>query len=210
MQRRRAIALFGVAAASLLGLPSARADLSITLGDRDFLDGEFPSGSQVTLASFDDPAPFDGPSGSDKSESAFEATWTFEFEPSFTIDSASVRIGISDHDSATTGSQLALFEMDGVDLTSELDLLFETRGGRQLEYNIYTVDLSPSAIHQLVDGSATFTIELAGPNLSSEPSFDLLPGNAAALDFSTLTLVPAPGAVAPLLLLGFGARHRRR
>ena len=121
-------------------------------------------------------------------------------------------IGIYDHDSAASGSQLSLFDLDGADLTATLNALFETPGdGEEQEYNVYTVALPGSVLPALADGSLLAQLELNGPGLV-RPLFPL-PGpnpveevefNGAHLIFSTLTIeiIPEPSTLA---LMGLGS-----
>lgn len=192
----------------------------VTLGEQDYSDGdfiantlEFNSTAAGEAAPFDMFRGFDGASGG-----TFSASWTFDFEPG-TFGAAALTLGIFDHDSAASGDQVALFTIDGLDLTADMSALFEGSGGTQLEYNVYTLNLSPLALAQLSDGSATVSLSLASPSLGGGPGTTGLelffPNNGAGLDFSTLSLaaaaVPEPATLGLLGagLLGFGFARRR-
>ncbi len=107
-----------------------------------------------------------------------------------TITSASIQIGIAQHESASPGSQLALFDLEGNDLTATLDALFEGFGGALNEYNVYSFALPGSTFASLLDGTAMFTLTLQGPveKPGLLPSFppQIQPNNGANLIFSTL------------------------
>ena len=144
------------------------------------------------------PAPFDTSYGTDGLFGGnFSQTWTHSFGAiAEQILSASITIGIVDHDSAASGSQLSLFSVDSTGLTSELDVLFEAAGnGEDGEYNVYSLALPVSAFTDLADGSALVSLSLAGPGLVT-PLFPL-PGpnppvetttNGANIIFSTLSI----------------------
>ena len=184
---------------------------------------------QVGAVQGGQPAPFDSGKGSDNLAflGTFDEAWSHAFgaiaDP---ILNASLTIGIFDHDSAASGSQVASFTLDGVNATATLDALFETPGdgeqvaGQGSEFNIYTIDLLALGLAgDLADGTLNAALELQGPALIDQLSF---PGpvfnvvevdvgtNGANLIFSTLTIetrdqqppvLPAP---ATLALLGLG------
>jgi hypothetical protein len=193
----------------------------LTLGDQDFTDGSLIAVGTFTSASVGEPSPFTSFQGSDVGQGGnFSAVWTFNFAPG-SVTSASITFGSYDHDSAATGSQLASFFVDGIDMTAALNALFETPGvGTQQEVNVFTLALSGAALASLSDGSATFSFSLQGPalcgNSGSTNSCAQNVGNGAGLDFSTLNLtqaqvVPEPGSLALLgIAAGAFAFSRRR
>ncbi|MFN0317388.1 MAG: PEP-CTERM sorting domain-containing protein [Burkholderiales bacterium] len=182
-----------------------------TLGNPSpgFNDGDVPAVfPDLVNAQSGQPSPFDGGLGSDLFENGL-ATWTFNYGAiASPLVSASLRIGIADHDSAALGSQLSGFTADGGDFTSALDALFESGGGAgDSQYKIYTLDVS-SILANLVDGSATISLALKGPGLltdifnnNAEVSSDF---NGFFLIFSKLDIVtqdqtptvPEPGTLA--------------
>jgi PEP-CTERM motif len=198
-------------AGALLALSAAAqapGALGETLGNAEpgFTDGEVPDALSVGAAILESPAPFNDGLGSDPLRN-FATSWTFEgyTVPERPIGFASVAIGIVDHDSASPGVQVAAFSVDGFDLTSGLNALFEAHGGGSGEYNVYTLSLPGPAFASLLDGSATFALALQGPVLSPP----LLGGdpvqeqfNGATLIFSRLSItpVPEPGSFAFLAL----------
>jgi hypothetical protein len=194
--------------------------VSITLGDQDYADGALELGGPGGFIGRQtgEPAPIGLVLGDDPGGTAFSASWTFTYALG-AVSTASIVIGIIDHDSAAAGSQVAAFSVDGVDLTAALDTLFEASGGTQLEVNVYTLPLTGGALSVLGDGTATFSLTLQGPHCSFLPGVctTVAGGNAAGLDFVTLdftqgsTQVTAPATLL-LASLGLGvlATTRRR
>lgn len=172
------------------------APVSIMLGDQDFANGSFPVG----VAGFNGPsagevAPFDQFRGSDFNPS-FSESWTFNYAP-VAVSSATLVLGIFDHDSFLSGDQVASFSVDGHNLTAELNALFEASGGQQNEANVYTLTLSGAVLASLGDGSATVSLTLQGGGSQA--------GNGAGLDFSELRLNAAPvPEPSTYLLFGMG------
>jgi hypothetical protein len=144
------------------------------------------------------------------------------------ILSASLTLGIVDHDSDAGGSQLGSFTVDRNSLTGALDAEFEGAGGLDGMYNVYTIDLA-GFFADLADGSALISLALAGPGLQTCAIFlgcsgDVLNTefNGANLIFSTLTIetldttipaVPLPAAVwlfgtALVGFIGYGKRRK--
>jgi hypothetical protein len=178
-------------------------------------------------------APFNASCGADVAANSGDCTanWTFSYgaitDP---ILSASLTLGIVDHDSDAGGSQLGSFSLDTFsDLTALLDTEFETTGGLDGMYNVYTIDLA-GFFADLADGSALISLALAGPGLQTCTLSFACPGqtvpfisdtafNGANLIFSSLTIetdtsipaVPLPAA-APLFLSAIAAfgLYRRR
>jgi hypothetical protein len=178
----------------------------ITLGNQDFADGSFPGGtSGFEGPSADDPPPFNVFHGSD-SDTPFATNWFFNYGIPGNISSASITIGIHDHDSKASGSQVSSFTIDDNDLTDLLDAAFESHGGAQDEDNVYTIPIPVSALPSLIDGSAAVRLVLKGPGLGNRGETF---GNGAGLDFSTLSIqdppsppptsAPEPGSLASLL-----------
>lgn len=222
------LALGGIQAA-------AAATITSTLGNPTpgYSDGASPLPFALNQTG---PAPvFDRSIGNDVFPGdTFSATWSHGYvaiaDP---ILSASITIGIWDHDSAAEGSQLAQFSVDGFDLTASLDSQFEQPGdGLDGMYNEYTVTLGAAAFADLSDGLAVMSLALLSPGLTTCTLAFLCPdepvvpavigsaGNGAALIFSTLTIetleisppaIPIPAA-APLFataLALFGLYRRR-
>lgn len=182
----------------MMGLGNVGLAVTVTLGDQDFTDGSFISGAAAfNAASVGEPPPFDKVRGSDYGTS-FNGSWTFHYS-ALSVTSATLTLGIVDHDSAAPGSQISSFTVDSIDITSVLNDLFESRGGRQVECNVYTINLLAPTFSALSDGIATFALTLQGPGL--EDGGGTTSGNAAGLDFATLTVVPEP---ATICLLGLG------
>ena len=206
---------FRVLAPAALALVSqaAAADLLLTLGEQDFTDGSTLASGAFLTAGSGEPAPFDGIFSGADNDSNFSASWTFaSYGAQPTILGASLTLGILDHESAASGSQVSSFTLNGIDLTSEIDSLFESSGGASSEYNLYTLALPNSVFATLGSGTASFALALQGPGLGlfGESAF-----NGAALDFSTLrittttqpptnnVLEPATAALLTVALAGF-------
>ena len=192
-----------LAVAVVVCVPRAGAQTLVTLGQQDFTDGLLFYGvGEFNSASASEPAPFDQFYGGDVDGPNFSADWTFDYQPRTQISEAAITFGIHDHDSLASGLQVAFFGVDGFDLTSGLNAEFESRGGANGEYNVYTLRLPVGAFASLLDGTATFTLMLSAPGYGTLGN---TMGNGAGLDFATLSIaaVPEP-ATTGLLLLGFG------
>lgn len=192
------------ALALMAGSQFAFANTVVTLGDQDFADGSTMNIVPFTTAGAGEPAPFGLFIGGDTS-SNFSASWTFSYGAiADTILGGSLILGIYDHESAATGNQVASFTVNGVDLTSALNTLFESHGGASKEDNVYTLTLPSSTFAGLASGTVNVSLSLTGPGLGL---FDETDFNGAGLDFSTLdiaTAVPEP-LTSTLLLLGVPA-----
>ena len=183
--------------------PTATAG-TIQLGIQNYSDGRLINGAAAWEAgSAADVAPFRTINGSDFGTS-FSASWTFEFAAE-TVAAASTTIGIFDHDSAAPGDQVASFTVDGFNLSTRLNGAFNSRGGTQNENNIYTIALPNAALGLLSDGIANFQLTLQGPGLQGVPGSccDTTSGNAAGLDFVSLTTSAVPEPTS-LILFGGG------
>jgi hypothetical protein len=171
-----------------------------------FSDGDKPAVFLVGGAQALQPVPFDQGYGTDGLFGGnFSVAWTHSFgaiaDP---ILSASITIGIYDHDSAATGSQLSLFSVDSAGLTAGLDAMFEAAGdGEDMEYNEYSLAIPGSAFGDLADGSAMVSLDLQGPGLvwalfPSPPHEEETTTNGANIIFSTLNITTQdPGPVIP-------------
>lgn len=157
---------------------------SVQLGEQDFVDGgRYTNLNVVNQASANEPYPFNGFKGSDAFLGPSNASFPFSTSsiPTDNIDELIMVFGILDHDSATPGDQVAEFTIDGVDFTDSMNALLESRGGAQVEYNVYTYVFPPGA--PVADGSAEFVLRLKGP--TRDDFGNILPEgtNGALLDF---------------------------
>jgi hypothetical protein len=173
----------------------------------------FADGTIVTSGDFYDAvsgqaAPFNDIIGSDVEGDDFSASWTFSYGAfmASTITDATVTIGIWDHDSQASGNQVLTFMLTGAspqDLTVPLNVAFESHGGANGEFNIYTVVIPSAAFSSLAGGSGTFLLTLQGPGLGI---LGETPFNGAGLAFSTLDIATVPEPAGMLLVgLGFAA-----
>lgn len=199
-----------------LGTQTAFA-ISVTLGEQDFADGATPTTLAFLNAGLGEPVPFDGVTiGSDASGPNFSASWTFSYTALSNVTAGSLILGIYEHDSAASGNQVQSFTLNGIDLTSELNTLFEAHGGANREDNVYTLTLPSLTFAALSTGTATFALTLQGPGLGI---LGEITNNGAALDFSTLDVtsqgtqpppqVPEP-TTASLMLAAFSWLIMRR
>ncbi len=172
---------------------------TFTLGEQDFVDGYVVSGvSEVSNAGVGEPAPFDTFYGSDPYGPNFDCSFTFSFAPASVL-SAMLTFGLIDGDGNEVGNQLALFSLDGMDLTAFMSPLIENT--LHVTASVVDFELPAAALNLLADGSATFRLVLQGPSMIGQ-----LPYNGAALDFARLDTVEASSIPEPatLLLLGIG------
>jgi len=204
---------------ALTALPGSAAVITVNRGNTSpgFINGSVPDLlTEILPAQTGQPVPFDQGYG-DEFLSNFTASWSFTYAPVVgTITGATISIGIADHDSAASGSQLLTFLVDGGNQTTLLDALFEGSGGTDGEYNVYTVSLPGSLFASLADGTAPVTLTLKGPGLAVDlfapggPAVAETGFNGAFLINSTLQIttqdfapVPEPPTYA-MLLSGLG------
>jgi len=206
---------------------ASAATITASLGNiaSGFIDGDTPAVFLVGGAQGGQPAPFDQSYGTDGLFGGnFSQNWTFNYATiSDLILSASLTIGIYDHDSSASASQLASYSIDGNDLTTNLNNLFEAGGGAaDAQYNVYTIALLGAGLFSdLADGSSTVSLALKGNGLVPDlfgGGFTETSTNGANLIFSTLNIetqdtqaVPEPGSLAlaslGCLLLGIVRRR---
>lgn len=189
-----------------------------------FNDGETPPVLDIINAISGQPAPFDQSYGNDPLGTVLTGSWTFNSYGAIleTIVQATITVAIQGHESASPGSQLASFLLDGMSLTTEMNDLFENHGGGQDEYNVYTLTIPNTLYSELADGSATFYIELQGPveKVSIvDGSTVTNDGNGGFLIYSTLDIsteaagngdIPEPATMALLATGAAGLIAKRR
>jgi hypothetical protein len=208
----------------------AAAGVTVTLGEQAFNNGDLMWITAYLPPQAGEPAPFDTLYGFDSAGGpSFSQSWTFNYAAiTDPLASASITVGVYNHDSARPGDQVASFGVDGNDLTSDLNTLFNSYGGTDvfppfpptMEYNIYTLALPGSTFASLADGSATFSLTMQ--NGFGYPGFtptDFV-HNGMGLDFSTLDIttdaaIPEPStfftlSLAGIAMAGLGWCRRRK
>jgi hypothetical protein len=168
--------------------------ITVTLGNDapGFADGTVPSVPQIGLAQAGQPAPFDQGYGHSLFGPHFSGDWMFNYAAiTETILSATITIGIADHDSQASGDQVTSYIVDGNDMTLGLNTAFESIGGSDQEYNIYTLAFNGSSFAGLADGTAAASLGLKGPGLITTigGAIEEISFNPAFLIFSTLEIV---------------------
>jgi hypothetical protein len=197
-----------LAAVLAYSAPTNAATTSQTLGVVDFANGQTVAAGTFNTVSASQPAPFNAFNGSDPSGPNFSATWTFSYGAiADTITGATLEIGLLDGDSAAPGDQVFSYTIGGIDLTALLNTAMEATPGANSVEVYYTITLPSSTFSVLAGGSPAVSLTLQGPGLGV---LGTTPFNAAALDFSTITIdtgtvaaTPLPAAL-PLFATGIG------
>jgi hypothetical protein len=216
---------YALACVSTLGflavVNSARADTILSLGNTSsgFTNDSHQTSAAVTTAQSGESSPFGSICGSDAGAAGSTncaATWTFSYTPiapDFTIEGATLTLGIWDIDSAAPGDQVASYTLTGGDdLTSLLNAVSEGlnsgAGSANNEYDVLTVNIPSTSFALLAGGDVPVTLMLAAPGLGALGNS---PSNGAGLLFSTLDIqtaatssVPEPPLV-PMLLIALVA-----
>lgn len=197
--------------------PAQGAVITQTLGDQDFADGAVATSGVFVVASAGEPSPFDTTNGGD-AVANMNVSFTFNYGPIVSpLTSATIQFGLWDGESAESGSQLALFRLNGsILLTALLDTQMEANPGASIQIRVYTVTLPGSAFTSLSGGTAAFELQLQGPGFGVLGPTDF---NGGGIDFATITLstdqapgIPEPGTALLLssaLLAGFAIRRLR-
>ena len=202
----RLLALLG---ASVAGTASA---LTVSIGTQHFTEGQIVTSAAFTTAVTGQPAPFDSIKGGDVAGPDFASAWTFNYaaQGAGTVSAATLTLGLWDGDTAASGSQLSLLQMDAVVFTSLADAVFEATPGAQGQYRVYTINLPPALLASLEDGVAAVTFNLKGPGLGVAGETT---NNGAGLDFARLVINPVPepsSSSAALAAAGLLLLQRRR
>jgi hypothetical protein len=198
----RSITSLGLATTLLILSSTASAALiETTLGNAapGYNDGDTPP---VFALNQTGPAPFDTSYGTDGLFGGnFNAAWAFSYAPiADAILSAELSIGIYDHDSAASGSQVGSYSVNGSDLTAGLDTLFEASGGADGQYNVYSMSLGAGLFASLASGSTSVSLALKGPGIVPVlfgGGFTETATNGANLIFSTLSIITADAPPPP-------------
>ena len=206
---------FTLAALALAAVPAAAQ--TVTLGQQDFADGQHINAPDFSIQGIGEPAPFALNVGSDFTAGSFaNFAFTFNYPSLGAVAGATLTFGIFDLDSASPGSQIASFTLNGTqDLTAFLDAAAEADPAADEVVRVFSLALPSSVFASLAGGTAAFSLTLQGPSTIGNGTPG--PGNGAGLDFATLQLtsstVPEPGTWALLgtgLLAVGGVAARRR
>mgnify|MGYP000213668026 CR=1 FL=1 len=215
----------------LLLAPTANAGLiTVSLGNTapGFVDGSTPALiPDLVGAQGGQDAPFDQGYGADGLfGGSFDQNWTFNYAAiATTITNATITIGIADHDSSASGSQVGDFSLDGMGsalLTAALDTAFEASGGAtDGQFKVYTLNIDNSLFGELADGSVTTALRLSGPGLVPDifnGGFAESVNNGAFLIYSSLNItfedpsnppsVPEPSTLLLVVLSLAGLKAR--
>jgi len=180
-----------------LGFTGTALASSITASDGNissgFTNGQILTSATVLSAQSGQPAPFNGPCGSDASSNC-STFWIFNYVvPSGeSVTAADLTLGIFDLDSHASGNQIALYQIVGGDvLTSAFNTAAEAKNGGggtvNNEYDVFTFTLSNLAA--LDSGTATIQLTLQGPGIGVLGTTTF---NGASPVFSTLDLTTEP------------------
>ncbi len=195
MKLLRSLMVFGSALA--FSINGHAAMLTFDLGNTasGLAPGDTPSILELVGIQGGQAAPFDAGKGNDLFPGQiFDETWTHSFgaiaDP---ILAATITIGLVDHDSAASGSQLSSFLVDGSDQTSLLNTVMEALPAGDGVYQAFTINLGAGLFAGLADGDVEVTLALAGPGLITPllggGGAQESAGNGAHLIFSTLTIM---------------------
>jgi hypothetical protein len=194
------------------GLTDTASAVTVSIGTQHFTDGQIVTSAAYNAAVTGQPAPFNAANGGDVSGPNFASAWTFNYPGPTpgTIVLATLTIGLWDGDTAASGSQVSLMDVDAIPFTPSADAVFEATQGIQGQYRIYVIPITPTAYTALEDGTASFVFNMQGPGLGV---LGETTNNGAGLDFARLdiTVVPEPSAsllAAGALLLTTTRRRR--
>ena len=125
-----------------------------------------PSGTYATDVA-GQVAPFNAIIGSDSNGPDFSATWTFNYGGplGFSVGDATLTIGTWDFDTQnTSGSQIQTFTVNGIDLSSELNTIFDAnRDTLNQEIMVYAVPL-PATLFASIESTGMVTVDLVLQN----------------------------------------------
>jgi len=216
--------------------PIANAGLiTITLGNgvSGLVDGDKPTACQLLCdpgIMYGQEAPFGAIHGWEDLTDPDNVNWLFNYGIiTDTIINASFSFGIFDHDSSASGSQLDAFSLGGIDLTANLDTMFEAGGGSvDLEYKVYNFNLGNSFFANLANGLFSVDLNIGGnalvTNGSTQAVSEVSNGNRYGLIYSTLIIetqdfvepdpdpIPEPSTLTILALgfMGIGLRRFKK
>lgn len=196
--------LFAVATALCLTAGSASAAVLQMLGDQDFADGESPIlAASIPATSAGDPAPFNTLFGSDPGGSFGTINFTHNFAVPVGATTASIEIGLIDHDSFSAGSDT-------------IDILFD---GIAQDTSVWEgISINPSSAHvrSMAVDLALIADGILNVQISATASASGFSGNGIGVDFSKLSadvtgVIPLPASgLLVLSAVGLVALRRKR
>lgn len=196
--------LLAVAATLCLTTGSASAAVLQMLGDQDFADGQTTiTAADISGNAAGDPAPFNIIFGSDPGGGLGNISFTHNFAAPVGATSASIEIGLVDHDSFSAGEDT-------------IDILFD---GVAQDTSIWEgISSSPVSAHirSMVVDLALLADGILNVQIVATSAGGTNTGNGIVVDFSKLSadvngVIPLPASGLLLLsALGFGALRRKR
>jgi hypothetical protein len=214
-------------------LPTANAtiiDMTLGNGGHGLFDSDIASfASDIFPIQSGQSFPFDRAIGHELITDPGNINWLFNYGAvTETILSATFSFGIWDHDSSSAGSQLDAFALEGIDLTSDLNTLFEAGGGAlDNQFKIYTFTLGASFFANIADGLFSVDLDVGGSGLLTNGLTQVVTPsnfNGYHLIYSNLTIetqaignpdpkpVPEPSTLAifALGMIGFASRRFKK
>ncbi|MEQ8211202.1 MAG: hypothetical protein RH917_15350 [Lacipirellulaceae bacterium] len=159
----------------------------VRIGIQEFEDGDILTKAEFSASQGIEPRKINTPLGNDLSNQSLSnqrasGWWYLDFDGNYR--SASIRMGLWEHDSSAPGHQISFFYINDHDYSDQLNRQLDAHGGGQLEYNIYSVDLPDLTLEELSTGRVHLRLGFGGARANS--------GNFGGFDFFELHLVEIP------------------